>query len=189
MPITGYARVDVEVIVKIVSWWVAPLLSLAVTAEAAAEKILALQGRISEQATYRVQVDFATTVNDRACQFEDYITGMWIAQRQTQFFPAQISGKTHHARIDLNYPGDAVTCGWQPAVISICVGSRSADQAPAYCHALYVMQAHGGSEPAAAKMYCDTQSWVCTDASGSAIPRQSVAGFNKPVALDIDATE
>ncbi len=174
---------------KNVSWMVVPFLSLVVTAEAGTEKILELQGRISEQATYRVQVDFATTVNDRACQFEDYITGMWIAQRQTQFFPAQISGKTHRARVDLNYLGDGAACGWQPAVISVCVGSRSAEQAPAYCHALYVMQAHGGSEPAAATMHCDTQSWVCTDASGSALPRQGIAGFTKPVGLDIDAAE
>src|ERR1700742_4165233 len=82
---------------------------------------LAIQGKISPQMRYRLKIDYTTTANDHACQFDDYITGMWDPKSETRYEAPAIKGGRHSLSIPLGHPGGAGACGWRPSVIAACV--------------------------------------------------------------------
>jgi hypothetical protein len=168
----------------------AALCALAVSPTAIAadgEQVLSLEGRISPQAQYLIRVDYATTVNDRSCQFEDSITGLWIRKLDSRYEHPTINGDSHSLKIPLTHPGGVGACSWQPSVVYACVGPRGAADAAASCTPLFVMTPLGGKPAASISLACDPQSWRCATTDGK-IPGQEVSGFPDPIRLDIAAT-
>jgi len=147
---------------------------------------LLISGDISPEFTYKVRVDYATTLNSRGCQYEDYITGMWIAEKDHREFTPTHGRGNHSLALPLSREGAKAECAWQPQVISLCLQSRATGKALSGCQALFILRPEA---PAAAPRYsvhCDPGSGTCTLADGAPV-RQTVHQPEGEVVVDIVA--
>src|SRR5690606_38950100 len=103
---------------------------------AAADSIIAITGKLDNALSYRLQVDYKTTINSAACQFDDYITGMRIPLSETRYFAPEMYSDSHRLHTSLQLDkGDG--CAWQPKVIALCVDERTALEI-AHCQPLFI---------------------------------------------------
>jgi hypothetical protein len=149
------------------------------------EPALELHGGIDAALDYRLSVEFATTSPDRACQFADYITGMWVAQRNAVAYEPDVQGDHHQVRVPLAYPEGSGVCGWKPLVVSACVGARGTAASDFRCQALYVVKGPDDGIPADAALHCRRDTWVCTVSTAAGQSPQPVAELGRRVRLDI----
>jgi hypothetical protein len=153
-------------------------------ASAGTGDILALQGQISPDLKYRIRIDYSTSTNDHACQYDDYITGMWIPQVESRYEAPEISGDRHRLSTPLGRPDGAGACGWRPLVVALCVGLRNASDEATACRTLFLIRPDSESAPEAISLTCDIASWICVDSAGRAAARQ-VGAIGEPVRLDV----
>ncbi len=147
---------------------------------------LAFAGRIDPALRYRVRVDYATSVNDRACQVDDYITGMWIPQLESRFEAPTIAGATHGFTTPLARPSGTGACAWTPKVVFLCLGPRTAADDALACKALMMFTPVGEDPPAAVALTCDAAVGACVDAGGRD-PARQVRALTGPIQLDVAA--
>lgn len=142
---------------------------------------LALRGRLSVDLTYAARIDYATTVNARACQQDDYITGMLIPLADSRYVTPTVAGERHELSAPLAKPGADPACGWRPKAVYLCVGPRDAGPPRDHCSLLFLMRADAPAPRPALALACAK---ACTLAGGGD-PRQEVGGLPSPVQLDL----
>jgi hypothetical protein len=174
-------------------WWrrgaLTMLLAAVLPAAAGDGPWLGFHGGIDGSLGYRIDVEFTTSVNQRSCQFADYITGMWVPLRESVSLTPRIEAGSHYVRVPLVHPGGAGECGWTPAVLSLCAGPAAGDASQYRCHALYVMQRGNDGPPADRKLSCSAGTSICTAPDGTAIDAQRISLFDREVRIDIDAAQ
>jgi hypothetical protein len=142
------------------------VLAIAPAVEARAEGALSLTGEISADIAYRLRIDFATTVNDRTCQFDDYITGMWIPQVESRYEAPSVTGTEHVIQATLTPPSPNTACGWRPKVIHLCVGPRTGRDVDFSCRPLFLLTPFGETLPTRLTISCDIGRWLCVTPDG-----------------------
>jgi hypothetical protein len=146
---------------------------------------LELAGHLDADIRYLLRLDYATTVNDRSCQFEDTITGLWIARLESRFERPEIEGDTHRLRISLSHPGGMGACEWRPSVIYLCVGPRDAADSAINCHPLFTLTTLADRPPPATlALICEPKFWNCVSQERRS-PTREVSRFDAVIRLDI----
>jgi hypothetical protein len=145
---------------------------------------LVLAGHLSAQLAYRIRVDFATTLNDGACKFDDSITGMWVPLVESYYYQPTVSGDEHHLRIPLERPGPPDRCNWKPTTAYLCVGPRDSREPDSTCTPLLVARAAGHPPARSVAILCDPAKWVCVTAQRRD-PVQEVDDLHQSLDLDI----
>ena len=163
----------------------AMLVSQAAPSAADTVPTFALHGRIATSLRYRLRIDYATTAAEPSCQFDDYITGLSIAQTTSLYGAPEIRDGRHSLTMPLSYPGHADSCGWQATTIYLCVGAATAPDPALSCQPWFVMRPAAETAPAAVTLACDAAG-VCTDRAGRA-PVLQVERIDRPIALDLGA--
>jgi hypothetical protein len=160
------------------------LLAAAGPALAAQGDAISLSGKISQDMRYRLRIDYATTVNDQSCQFEDQITGMWIRQLESRYEAPQIDGGAHGLTVSIGHPGGPGVCDWRPSVVYLCVGARTAADEALNCRSLFVVTPFASLPSQSISLTCEPQSWTCITTDGRD-PTQQVSGLGGQFRLDI----
>jgi hypothetical protein len=131
-----------------------------------------------------LRLDYVTTVNDPACQFQDQITGMSVAQRESRYERPVIDGGSHSLRVVTSWSGRLHECAWRPAAVFICAGPRSAADADLNCRSLMLLTASGSSPRRHVSLRCPPPSWYCLSADGKD-PTEHVSAIAGSVTIDL----
>lgn len=153
----------------------------------ATDEMLHMSGTISPDMRYRIRIDYFTTVNDRACQFEDQITGMWIRQVESRVEAPRIIGESHSLSVSLTRPPGAGACEWRASVVHICAGPRDGADADLNCRSLFVTTPFAEAPAPAVKLGCDRQTWNCITPENRD-PTQQVSSVAADIRLDLVST-
>ncbi|QKS00329.1 hypothetical protein F9288_12360 [Sphingomonas sp. CL5.1] len=150
-------------------------------AQVAAATWLTLHGTVPAQTSVVAKVDYATTINTEACQFDDSVTGMRIASHQIQIVQPQRAGTTYRLAVPMSPPRSDAACRWVPATIYLCVGAEGSE--PDNCTTLYVASRAPVSPPAAATLICAAGHCHVEPESGEPLRQLTLEPHD--VALDI----
>jgi hypothetical protein len=163
---------------------VASAAMLGVAAARATDEALEIQGKISPDIRYILRIDYVTTVNDPACQFQDQITGMSVSQRESRYERPTIDGGSHSLRVVTSWSGRLRECAWRPAAVFICAGPRPAADADLNCRSLMLLTASGSSPRQHVSLGCPPPTWYCLSADGKD-PTEQVGAIAGSMEIDL----
>lgn len=122
---------------------------------------LVLAGKIAPSLSYNLQLDYKTSVNTQQCQYQDYITGMWIPLTQVLDLPAGKVTHRHLTNIPTTPPDVEGSCQWQLSTLSLCPINRASQRPLGNCQAIFLQQQAGEKSVQAHTINCSLKNGVC----------------------------
>lgn len=121
---------------------------------------LIVEGSIPAGLGYVLEAGYITSVNDRACQYNNYITGLWDPMDATARLQPTMSVGHHRAAVPLRLPDEATACGWKLKSLAVCATS-GAREARA-CNTLFIAQAGAPPLEPSLVLECDVDQPSCS---------------------------
>jgi hypothetical protein len=156
----------------------------AIAADNSSEGHLELSGDLDIDVVVSARLQYATTVNARACQYDDEITGMRIPMREDKDFAMEATPGRYRILIPLARPGGVTDCGWSPRTLLLCV-SRPRRAAVVNCLAMFVVSREECADAAPAILYCESNGLRCMKGRTAAVAAQPIRWRQQSLRIDI----
>jgi len=118
-------------------------------------------GEVDAGLGFKLQVDYRTTVQTKACTDYSIGLGRRIGRTLSYDYYPQLSGTSHRTHLPLQQVSPQSECGWQPSGVAICSGPQGKELTR--CSSVFAFNGKQRSSEAPAIVECDANGWCFKD--------------------------